>query len=812
MHIQPLEPRRFFTVVDLLVVYDTSARTSLGGTGNITALIQQSIDAANAAFDNSAIPTTIRLVHSAEVTYTSSGDLATDASRMRNPSDGYVDSIHTLRNTYGADLAMLVTDVPGNFGGNAFLLDDVNSPDDTLAFSAIDASAIGPNNLTIAHELGHNLGFGHERNNPTQPAVGPFPYSLGYRFTGTDANTYHDIMSYAPGIEVAYFANPAVNFRGAATGSAIGNADEADLKSTAAVTTPIVAAYRGTVVADTISPSAGISQIIRNGDVLMITVTYKDDRDINLSSIDSDDLTVTTPEGFVLTAGLEGVKNPGVAGGVKQATYRAVVPENHPTTESLVFSLKPNAVGDLSGHFTPTGVLTQSAARVNSYGYAQSHDFSALQGSVSSGGVLKQNDNDHLYHFTLDTAATVNAKLTGLSADATLYLITDANGNGIFDDTATDGSFNSGTTDEALTVNLAAGEYFFWVHNVTAGVNTPYKISIRRFTDTAPPTAVLDATDIKTAGGNQFIFRVGFTDNEEVDATSARYYAPIRLQDQFGGWYAATSSSIDSDLDGKTRWVTYTINAGFTFSAAWNRTFTISLEPQNGVFNLPDYVGDTAGNHVVPVTLGTMRIAIGQSDAIAPTAAAKTTPVVVGGATAYDFTVDYQDNVALDIATIGNGDVRVTGPGGFDFAATLLSLSSAPSVGSLRTATYRITPPGGSWNPDDNGNYSVVMQSNQVRDTSSVYVVSGTLSTFNVHVMLSGDANADHKVTTVDFNILAGNFSKRGRGFYEGDWSYDGIVDSVDFALLAGNYGRQIPVAGEALFGETLSIEVERMI
>src|SRR5262249_30127820 len=52
--------------------------------------------------------------------------------------------------------------------------------------------------------------------------------------------------------------------------------------------------------------------------------------------------------------------------------------------------------------------------------------------------------------------------------------------------------------------------------------------------------------------------------------------------------------------------------------------------------------------------------------------------------------------------------------------------------GSPRTATYRFTPPGGSWDGTDNGIYTVTQVANQVLDTTGRAAPPATLGTFRV--------------------------------------------------------------------------------
>src|SRR5262249_55282001 len=94
-------------------------------------------------------------------------------------------------------------------------------------------------------------------------------------------------------------------------------------------------------------------------------------------------------------------------------------------------------------------------------------------------------------------------------------------------------------------------------------------------------------------------------------------------------------------------------------------------------------------------------------DSAAPTAALPSAPPVTDQTTdtsTYLFTVTYNDNGRINAGTLGNADVRVTGPHGFNQLATLVAVTP-PGNGSRLTATYRITPPRGKWHAEDKGTY-----------------------------------------------------------------------------------------------------------
>jgi hypothetical protein len=103
------------------------------------------------------------------------------------------------------------------------------------------------------------------------------------------------------------------------------------------------------------------------------------------------------------------------------------------------------------------------------------------------------------------------------------------------------------------------------------------------------------------------------------------------------------------------------------------------------------------------------------------------------GATSYTFTVTYADDVGIDISSLDNNDIRVTGPDGYDELATLVSVSSSTD-GSPRVATYSITPPGGVWDSGDSGTYTIAIEADQVTDTEGTAVPAATLGSFNASI------------------------------------------------------------------------------
>ncbi len=204
------------SVADIFVAYTTEAKSAAGGQAGIEAQIILGVDTANQAYANSLINLRLRLVHMAEVAYAESGSLSTDLGRLRNQSDGFMDTVHSLRNQYKADLVALITETGDGCGIAYVMLGGPQPSFESSAFSVTLRSCIP--NLTLAHETGHNMGDAHDRANSS---VGAYPYSFGYQ---DPVGSFRTVMAYACSTgscpRVRHFSNPNVTYAGRPTGIA----------------------------------------------------------------------------------------------------------------------------------------------------------------------------------------------------------------------------------------------------------------------------------------------------------------------------------------------------------------------------------------------------------------------------------------------------------------------------------------------------------------------------------------------------------------------------------------------------------------
>jgi hypothetical protein len=208
--------------IDVMVAYTATTRANAGGTAQILNQINLAIAETNQAYANSAIVPRLRLVHAVEVAYTETGNSGTDLDRLTYTNDGYIDQLHTLRNTYGADLVSLMVENGGGYCGIGWLMTNVSTSFAPYGFSVV-ARGCATGYYSFAHELGHNMGARHDTY--VDSATTPYPYAHGY---ASVAGRWRTILAYNDACAAAgtnctriqYFSNPGITYGGAPMGNA----------------------------------------------------------------------------------------------------------------------------------------------------------------------------------------------------------------------------------------------------------------------------------------------------------------------------------------------------------------------------------------------------------------------------------------------------------------------------------------------------------------------------------------------------------------------------------------------------------------
>lgn len=258
-------------VVDIMLVYDASAATWVSTNGGMGAFSQDAVNRMNQAMQNSELNHSFRLVHSMAVNYTTASDGSTPLSADLNSlkaGTGVFADVHLARETYKADLVAMLVDTGSSYGyvGTGYLLTSwTGAPDYGFTVNAIRSVEISH---TLTHEVGHNLGAHHSKDQASAPGPNPYldnQYSAGWYFTGTNGTSYHTIMAYNnDGFGNYYqsspmFSTPIVPYQGIPAGHPADGDNGRLINQTIAT----IAGYRNSVVSLidlTISGPASINE------------------------------------------------------------------------------------------------------------------------------------------------------------------------------------------------------------------------------------------------------------------------------------------------------------------------------------------------------------------------------------------------------------------------------------------------------------------------------------------------------------------------------------------------------------------------
>jgi hypothetical protein len=197
--------------IDLIVAYTKKAASKYADIKH--EVVELAIQEANLSFRNSSLAhVKLRLVHTYQTSYVEEGEYIDHVWRFADKGDGYMDEIHSLRNKYRADVAVLIVDDPKGCGLSTRVFADADE-----AFSVVHHECAAAT-YSLAHEIGHLIGARHDLH--SDDSMTPFPYGHGY-VCGT---TWRDIMSYKESCggcpRLPVWSSPNVMVRGKSAGNA----------------------------------------------------------------------------------------------------------------------------------------------------------------------------------------------------------------------------------------------------------------------------------------------------------------------------------------------------------------------------------------------------------------------------------------------------------------------------------------------------------------------------------------------------------------------------------------------------------------
>lgn len=254
-------------VITLIVPYTARAASEVGGVSAVEALIQLAEDETNQSYLNSNVNVSVEVVHTYQVSGAETNNLFTDLDRFRNNGDGDWDNVHTLRDTYAADVAIMIT---GNaYGGYCGVASAIYASESSAFALATNSCATGY--YTFGHELGHLQGARH--NPETDGSTSPFPYGHGKYYQPARWRT---VMSYNCSggcTRIPYWSNPNVTYGGVSMGDTSTRHNARVLSETAAT----LASFRNpavTPVASVVATPTGSTTVGSTGGPLLFDLSF----------------------------------------------------------------------------------------------------------------------------------------------------------------------------------------------------------------------------------------------------------------------------------------------------------------------------------------------------------------------------------------------------------------------------------------------------------------------------------------------------------------------------------------------------------
>ena len=170
---EPAVPARTRSPVATLMPCWSSTRRlprRVGARRRSGACVENAVQAANQAYQNSQIGIALSLVGLREIQYAETGDISTSAYDLKGTSDGKMDGVHAIRDSVGADMVALISE-DSNACGVAFTMRTESTSHASSAFGVVNSGCLSQHSL--AHELGHIQGNQHDRASSSN--VGVFP-------------------------------------------------------------------------------------------------------------------------------------------------------------------------------------------------------------------------------------------------------------------------------------------------------------------------------------------------------------------------------------------------------------------------------------------------------------------------------------------------------------------------------------------------------------------------------------------------------------------------------------------------------------
>ena len=271
----------------------------------------------------------------------------------------------------------------------------------------------------------------------------------------------------------------------------------------------------------------------------------------------------------------------------------------------------------------------------------------------------------------------------------------------------------------------AMSNLFFVNKNINGTSGNSFFRNIRVYDmsslDISAPTTGMSIANSTVANGTTFVnanseyqFTVTYSDAYGInlatlDSNDIKVLAPN------GTLQNVTLVSTTASSDRKTVTATYKIYDNVGLNGGQNNAYSILLQANQ--------VGDLNNNFIASQAIGGFTVEYSNLSS--------TTQQLLHSQSEFNFNVSYYSSNGIDVTSLDNEDLQVTGPKNFQKAASFVSVQQNSSNEWI--ATYKIVDNDGIWDAKNNGIYTINLQANQVRSIAGYSLTATSLGNLVVN-------------------------------------------------------------------------------